>query len=165
MYPILVPVDFSDITSAVIETATEMARALGAKLHLLHVVIPESYASSTEYGAVLVRTELASHLRREHNEIRALQANLKCQGLEVAALLREGHPITDILDEAKRLDAKLIVLGSHGHGALHKLLLGSVSSGVLRKSTCPVLVVPVRRAVPAELHQHRQEAWANEAEA
>jgi nucleotide-binding universal stress UspA family protein len=128
-------------------------------------VIPESYASSTEYGAVLVRTELAAHLRREHGELRALEATLKCQGLDVAAALREGHPIADILDEARRVDAKLIVLGSHGHGALHKLLLGSVSAGVLRKSPCPVLVVPVRRLAPSESRGHRQEAWANEAEA
>jgi nucleotide-binding universal stress UspA family protein len=49
-----------------------------------------------------------------------------------------------ILAQADQLQADLIVVGSHGHGATYDLLVGSISSGVIRKSKVPVLVVPAR---------------------
>ena len=55
MQVILVPIDFSDSTSAVVAEATEMARALNAKIYLLHVVPPETHATTTELGPVVVR--------------------------------------------------------------------------------------------------------------
>ena len=60
-------------------------------------------------------------------------------------ILLEGDPVDKIIYEATRLEPRLIVVGSHGHGALHGLLMGSVSTGILRKTRCPVLVVPVRK--------------------
>jgi nucleotide-binding universal stress UspA family protein len=56
-----------------------------------------------------------------------------------------GPPSKAIVGEAARLDADLIILGSHGFGAVFKMLLGSVSSAVLRKSGRPVLIVPADR--------------------
>ena len=47
-----------------------------------------------------------------------------------------------ILAEATKLDADMIVIGTHGHGAMYRLLVGSVSEGVLHKSKCPILVIP-----------------------
>jgi nucleotide-binding universal stress UspA family protein len=69
---------------------------------------------------------------------------LRSQGLTVIPILVSGKPIEKILLEAERLQPVLIVLGSHGHGALHHLLLGSVSEGVLRKANSPVVIVPCR---------------------
>ena len=50
-----------------------------------------------------------------------------------------------ILEEAERLEAEVIIMGSHGHGALYDLIVGSVTEGVLRKAKCPVLVLPSKR--------------------
>ncbi|HDY68944.1 MAG TPA: universal stress protein [Candidatus Scalindua sp.] len=47
-----------------------------------------------------------------------------------------------ILDESSKLKIDLIVVGSHGHGAVYHLIVGSVSEEVLQRSSCPVLVVP-----------------------
>jgi nucleotide-binding universal stress UspA family protein len=58
--------------------------------------------------------------------------------------MAQGDPVKTILKEAKRLDAELIVVGSHGHGMMFDALVGSISAGILRKSLIPVLVVPVR---------------------
>lgn len=48
----------------------------------------------------------------------------------------------EILDQANELNADLIVMGTHGHGAMYNLLVGSVTKGVLKHSTWPVLLVP-----------------------
>jgi hypothetical protein len=61
-------------------------------------------------------------------------------------MVLSGTPVEVILREAERLRAELLVLGSHGHGLLHSLLVGSVCQGVLRRAPCSVVVVPGRRA-------------------
>ncbi|MFB9332325.1 universal stress protein [Actinoplanes octamycinicus] len=73
---------------------------------------------------------------------RQVQAVKAAQGshLPIAADLVEGSP-ADVLTAAAR-GADLLVLGSHGHGRLHHSVLGSVSEAVIRKATCPVVVIP-----------------------
>jgi nucleotide-binding universal stress UspA family protein len=53
--------------------------------------------------------------------------------------------VQTILEQAEKLDADVIVMGSHGRGKLFDLVVGSVSAGVMRKSPVPVLVVPARK--------------------
>ena len=55
-----------------------------------------------------------------------------------------GHPVSSILAKAAATKAAYIVLGSHGHGAVYDLIVGSTTHGVLRRARCPVLVVPIR---------------------
>jgi nucleotide-binding universal stress UspA family protein len=63
----------------------------------------------------------------------------------VTALQLQGATVATVLAEADRLGAELIVLGSHGHGAVYELLVGSVAEGVVRRSKVPVLLVPSLR--------------------
>ncbi|MFI7067341.1 universal stress protein [Kribbella sp. NPDC050124] len=78
--------------------------------------------------------------------------------LEVERLILEGRPSDQICWAA--LDAELIVLGSHGHGAFHDALVGSTSQHVIRHTSCPVVVVPDPRRVEQEhksaASHHRQ---------
>jgi nucleotide-binding universal stress UspA family protein len=55
-----------------------------------------------------------------------------------------GLPADEILAAAKERDAGLVMMGSHGHGALYHLFTGSVVTGVLKKTDRPVMVVPLR---------------------
>ncbi len=55
----------------------------------------------------------------------------------------QGQPLHSILDYAEEINADLLVLGSHGHGFLGSLLLGSVAEGCVRKAKIPSLIVPV----------------------
>jgi nucleotide-binding universal stress UspA family protein len=52
----------------------------------------------------------------------------------------------EILNQADELNADLIVMGTHGHGAMYNLLVGSVTKGVLKRSTRPVLLVPAPKS-------------------
>jgi nucleotide-binding universal stress UspA family protein len=60
----------------------------------------------------------------------------------VSARQVDGHPSAQILDQARRLRADYIVLGSHGHNAIYDLLVGSTAHTVLQKAPCPVVIVP-----------------------
>ena len=55
----------------------------------------------------------------------------------------EGSPARSILEEAQRVNADMIVLGSHGHSAIGEVMLGSVAHKIAMKATVPVLLVPI----------------------
>jgi nucleotide-binding universal stress UspA family protein len=64
------------------------------------------------------------------------------EGIDAETLLEEGVPYLKIVEAAKRLHCDLIILGSHGHSGLEKILLGSVAERVIGISPVPVMVVP-----------------------
>jgi nucleotide-binding universal stress UspA family protein len=144
MKNILVPVDFSPITEAVIETAAALAAGMGSAIWLLHVAAPDPEFVGYDAGPQNVRDQVAGELRDEHRRIQERAAELRGRGLEVTALQVQGATAETIVREAERLQADLIVLGSHGHGALRRALLGSTSEGVLHHARCPVLILPAR---------------------
>jgi nucleotide-binding universal stress UspA family protein len=139
---VLVPVDFSEMTDRVTGHAANLARALKARLTLLHVVPPDPAFVGYEPGPQSVRDAVAKQYQNEHKRLRDLEAKIKGEGVEVAALIVQGYTAEKILKEAQSLKAGLIIMGSHSRGALHHLLVGSVTEAVLRKATCPVVIVP-----------------------
>jgi nucleotide-binding universal stress UspA family protein len=142
MKNILVPVDFSEITEPVVATARALAQAFSAKLWLLHVAAPDPDFVGYDVGPQSVRDQVASHLREEHRDLQEEAVRLRDGGVEAVALLIQGPTVEKILAEAERIGADLIVLGSHGHGAVYRSLLGSVSESVLRRAACPITIVP-----------------------
>ena len=143
MKTILVPVDFSDTTTAVIDTARQFAATFGSRVVLLHVSEPEPDFVGFEPGPMAVRQTIARDLKAEHQKVEELKAS--CGIADVLALHIQGPAIEKILSTAADHGAELIVMGSHGHGALYELLVGSVTAGVLKGAKCPVLVVPVSK--------------------
>lgn len=146
MRTILVPIDFSEVTERVVETAGNLAKAFSGKICLLHVAAPDPAFVGWDPGPDVVRHQRATDLRDEHRRIQDLADDLRGRGLDAQALLVQGSTADMILERAAKLEADLIVLGSHGHGALYRALLGSISEAVVRKATCPVLIIPVREA-------------------
>ena len=145
MKTILAPVDFSAATPAVVGAAGEAARAFGARLYLLHVAAPEPDFVGYSAGPQEVRDAIADSLHEERDELTALAEKARAAGADVAQLMVQGPTIEAVVQKADDLDADLIVMGSHGRGAVLRLLLGSVSEGVLRRAGRPVLIVPAAR--------------------
>ena len=143
MKTILVPVDFSDCTPSLIDTAKRYATTFGSRVVLLHVSEPEPDFVGFEPGPLAVRQTIARDLKLEHKKLEDLKAG---SGLtDVLALHIQGPAVEKILHTATEQNAELIMMGSHGHGALYELLVGSVTAGVLKGAKCPVLVVPVSK--------------------
>lgn len=145
---ILVCVDFSDVTDKVVDLAARWAGKLEAALHLLHVVPPPPpmavYAPGAGIALPLPAATL-SDTAAEKARLAELARLARAKGMPVSEEVVEGPVTTEILAVADRLDPEAIVLGSHGHGALYELLVGSVTEGVLRRSPRPVWVVPSAR--------------------
>lgn len=149
MEKILVPVDFSDESGQLLAAAEEAARTRGSSLLLLHVVEP--VPDTAGIGMDPSMTPLPSVQNFEAEEkieaerLRKLAAGLEARGIPCSIEVRLGLPADEILDAAAEYAAGLVVMGSHGHGALFHLFTGSAVTGVLRRIECPVLVVPLRR--------------------
>jgi len=147
---ILVPVDFSDVTDKVLDEARRIARSFDAKTWLVHVAAPEPDFIGYEVGPAYIRDSLARNLRDQHQRLQAYQGTFTAEGLEATSMLVPGIPVRKVVAEAERLAPDLIIIGSHGHGALYHLLMGSVAESVLKHAACPVLVVPSKLAEPTE---------------
>jgi nucleotide-binding universal stress UspA family protein len=141
---IVVAVDFSEVTRRILEVVEGVSEGRAMHLYLIHVAAPDPAFVGWEAGPDVVRQQVATDLRREHRDVEALATELRDTGRDVTALCVQGPTVDMILAQADQLQADLIVVGSHGHGATYDLLVGSVSSGVIRKSRVPVLVVPAR---------------------
>ncbi len=142
---LMVATDFSTHGKAVLKAACKLARRLDAKVWVIHVItLPEGFRSSGA-GPRTDRPASVTETREEHRLVQEAAASLRAAGLEAVGLLVEGPPVQTLLDEAARLEADMMVVGSHGYGAVFEVLLGSVSAGVIRRATCPVLVIPIAR--------------------
>lgn len=141
---ILVPIDLSEGTDQIAEQAATLAEALKARMVLLHVAAPDPDFVGFEAGPDTVRAYMAEKYHAEHRAVQALADRFRGRGIDCVALVVQGPTVETILKEASKLEAGFIVVGSHGHGAMLHLLLGSVSDGVIRGTTVPVLVVPMR---------------------
>lgn len=142
MKNILVPVDFSDITTAVVETARKFAAAFQGRLIILNVAEPEPDFVGFEAGPPAVRIATARDFKVERQRLDDIKTKLIASGCDVTALHIQGPIVDKILHEAGEQLADLIVMGSHGHGAFYDLLVGSVTHGVIKEARCPVVVVP-----------------------
>jgi nucleotide-binding universal stress UspA family protein len=142
MKTFLVAIDFSPVTQSVIDTAASLSRLAQAKIVLVHVVRPPVLVA--EYGgalegaaATLEASETAAARLLSHWE-----SVLRQRKIPIKAIRLNGFPAGEILRQARKVSADMIVMGSHGHTAFYDLLIGGTSSGVLRKTDCPVVLVP-----------------------
>jgi nucleotide-binding universal stress UspA family protein len=139
---ILVPVDFSVATPLVVKQAARLAWALSGRVVLFAVIEPPVVIA--EYGAMLVNiAEIAdAGEKAAAKHLARLKDQLERRGVSTRVFHAAGAPVTLIVEKAMAVKADYIVMGSHGHTAFYDLLVGSTTHGVLRRASCPVLVVP-----------------------
>ncbi|MGH8251280.1 MAG: universal stress protein [Steroidobacteraceae bacterium] len=142
---ILAGVDFSPVTAQMLATIRQIAAISPVQIWLLHVAPPDPAFVGYSAGPETVRNQVAGEHHARHRELQQLAEGLRADGVETTALLVQGPTVATLIAEAERLEAALIVLGSHGHGAIYSMLVGSVAEGVVRSSKIPVLLVPARR--------------------
>lgn len=141
---ILVAIDFSKVTERIVDVVAAIPGRESAEVFLLHVAAPEPDFVGYEAGPEVVRNQVAAELRREHERLQELADQLRDAGIATTAIMIPGSTVETIFAQARKRGAELLVIGSHGHGAVFDLLFGSVSEKIVRRSSIPVLVVPAR---------------------
>lgn len=142
---LLVAVDLSDATRIIVDKVREITRDNPARVWIVHNAEPPPEHVEFKVDPLKARENLAKKFHQEHCQIQEIADQLRQAGLEATALLVHGPVVETILQEAADLDVDMIVVGTHGRGAMHGLLVGSISKGILNKSTYPVLVIPTHR--------------------
>ena len=120
---ILFATDFSETSRLAGQTAAELARHFGARLHVVHVVPPVTAPTPAPAALKTAAAELAA-------------------GLSPVTAVLSGRVATQIVNYARRHGTGLIVLGTHGRTGVSRALLGSVAEAVMRRAPCRVLTVP-----------------------
>lgn len=143
MKSFLVPVDFSAVTEKVIEDSVGLARAFGGSSTLLHVVQPPAVATA-EYAlpAEVIHEAMNVTDKAAREKLAAFASRFKSTGLACETVVLVGQPVAVILEQARKIGADYIVMGSHGHGKLYDFLVGSTASGILKKARCGVIILP-----------------------
>ncbi|MDD5034697.1 MAG: universal stress protein [Methylococcaceae bacterium] len=146
MMNLLIAIDLSEASQRLLDKTAKLIQECQGTICLLHVADPDPDFVGYEIDPTVMRNQLAERFHREHRQLQELADGLRRSGADAKALLIQGPIVASIIRQAELLDADMIVVGSHGHGALHHLLLGGVSRGILRESPRPVLVVSVKEA-------------------
>jgi nucleotide-binding universal stress UspA family protein len=149
---ILVPVDGSPTSSRGLLEAIKLAGLTGARLRLIHVVDEISFASGLE--AATMATGEMMQLLREGGELLLGKAAARAgkAGLRVDTVLCDGiagRVCDQVVEQAKRWHADLIVLGTHGRRGVGRLLMGSDAEMIARLASVPVLLVRSKEAGPS----------------
>jgi nucleotide-binding universal stress UspA family protein len=146
---ILVPIDFSKMSTKAIKAAAGLARHFTASIHLAHVRPFEYAAGFSAPAPPLVPFSLPAYERNGQKEIvNELNVLARNSGISSATcdVLRGGPAFDQICLLAQEIPADLILMPTRGHTGLKHVVLGSTAERVVRHSPCPVLVVRERKA-------------------
>jgi nucleotide-binding universal stress UspA family protein len=143
---ILVPIDGSKVSQKAAKYAVELAKLTGASLTLLSVIDNRFVVGSSVSASASpthLKESVEDYLKQSAQSATDEIAKV-CERnrIQYKAVVRTGHPVEEIVNEATKSKADLIVMGSHGKSALKAAMLGSVTYGVMHKDVkIPVLIV------------------------
>jgi nucleotide-binding universal stress UspA family protein len=135
---IIAATDFSEIGGRAVGYAIDLARAMKARVVIVHSIEPLTLGAP---GGMLVPVAQMTEtmVRGAQTALTDLATKLSSSGVAIESMLREGYPADEIVQAAKDAKADLVVIGTHGRRGLSHVLLGSVAERVVRMAPCPVL--------------------------
>ena len=155
MKKILIALDNNVGAQKVAASGYELAQALHAHTILMHVTTDATYYSSRNYSPIMGFDTFSNLDVEQTNAVEKLKTTaqnylddvkLSLDDETIETVLKEGDYAENILQTAEELKADIIVLGTHSRKGLDKVLLGSVAEKVLRSSTIPLFIIPVKTA-------------------
>jgi nucleotide-binding universal stress UspA family protein len=143
---ILAALDGSDLSEEVLPHVEALAKKFGSTVLLLRVH-PLLSAGAVAAAPPQDPTQVhRAELQAAESYLTAVAERLRARGCQVETELRTGSPAEEIIARAQATGADLIAMTTHGRGGLGRLVFGSVTSAVLPKAPCPMLVVRARGA-------------------
>lgn len=140
---IMVAVDFNDSIGELMVYAESLAKKFNSKIWVLHVADPEPDFIGYEPGPQYIRDIHANEYREEHRNLQDICKNFIDTEIPSEALLIQGSTVETVLEEAKKLNVDLLIVGTHKHSFLHNLLQENISMELLKKVEIPMLTIPI----------------------
>lgn len=148
---ILCPVDFSEESSAALDSAVHLSRRFKAKLTILHVV--KSFGSEYAIFDVDLGDDESNEVKRITQEFETFLSSIKLDGINWEKKLVLGEPADEILAEVADNNIGLIVMGSEGKTGLRRLFIGSVTEKVARKVPCSFIITKSESLIQLKLNK------------
>src|SRR5665213_3091080 len=139
---IVVSTDFGEVADAALNYGRELARAFGGTLHIFHATdnVMTRFPMDVPFsGMADLQTELEEAAREKVNAL-LTDEDRKMLGAK-AVVWTSLAPATAIVDYAREVRADIVLVGTHGRGAVGHFFLGSVAERVVRTAPCPVLTI------------------------
>jgi universal stress protein A len=146
---ILAPIDFSELSMVAMRGAMELAKDIGAEVHLVHVVaphhsfIPLPLATNAEQSRELVRE--AAMIEQADEELSRIKRDEFGDSKKVFTFAVVGPPVQKLVDYAAQNQIDLILMSTHGRTGAEQMLIGSVTEKLTRYAPCSVLVLRPRK--------------------
>ena len=150
---VLIALDYDNHAQKIAEMGYSIAKAMGAEVVLLHVLVDATYYAATEYSPMLGMggfggtsfTTIAEEKGLEQAAFNFLENVRNYLGdQEITLKVGEGNFADIILNRADNYNSDLIVLGSHKKGWFEKMLSGDVTERVLHQTRVPLLIIPIK---------------------
>ncbi|WP_017730513.1 universal stress protein [Nafulsella turpanensis] len=143
MKNILTAVDADERTIQLVDYAAELASRFFAKVWILHIDTTAPGFIGYEIGPQFIKYFKPEELRQEHQHLQAFADRLNSQGIEAESLFIQGPTVKMILEEARKLQADLLIIGSHYHSFLYQAFQESTSLQLFKQSKIPLLTIPL----------------------
>lgn len=150
---IVVTLDGTPEAEAVLEPAVKLAQQLGAKVHLLQVVVP--YIPVT-YSEMAIGYSYNPDLENENSRqvaiayLESIQALITKKDLQCETTVIIGDAAHEIVDYARKVNATLLAMATHARSRIGQLFIGSVAGSVLRCVDIPVIMIHTTAKATAE---------------
>lgn len=152
MKKVLIAIDYNPSSQKVAESGYELAKLMGAEVCLIHVMSEmahygmryPTFMGYEGYDPGAVDVAMINEMQKVTEDyLNSVARHLNDS--EVITHLSEGDAANVLLEYSRQWNADLLVMGTHSHSALEKLLMGTVASKVLEKTSIPVYMVPVKK--------------------
>ncbi|UZT99786.1 universal stress protein [Chryseobacterium fluminis] len=143
MINIVLPVDFGDKTEQLVDGAVKFARQIQGKLFLIHVAPSDIGFAIGDMGFQYFPEVEENEIREELVQLNKIEQRIIAQDVDCEHLLKQGIAKDIILEYAREKNADFIVMGSHGRSGIYDVFVGSLTKGITKDSSVPVLVLPI----------------------
>jgi nucleotide-binding universal stress UspA family protein len=138
---VIVPTDFSEHSLRAVDYAIEIAEKFGSRLKLIYVIEPFLQAADVSWTSVDFDELNKSHQKSAEQQLDQILKERIPKSVVAESMILFGKPFVEIVKVAREDNADLIVMATHGRGAVAHILMGSTADKVVRKAPCPVLTV------------------------
>lgn len=153
MQKILIAIDYAPSAKKIAEQGYALGKAMNAEIILLHVIEDVGYYASTAYDPIMgfggfantnfLSSDAMDSITKEA-AIYLEKIKLHLQDDSIKIRLEQGEIADTILETAKKINCKLIVIGTHSKSAIGEILMGSTAHKLIKHSTVPIFIIPTK---------------------